>query len=277
MFRNASELMESSPQDCYRSHVTSFAWEGFQPVLTERVMATAELRSLSLEPLDMFVSEARRCVGSGDEVCGTVLENRMPRCRGCDSFPVQECRFQPRCRGNMCEDTVCGDPHVVYIAVFASNLKVGMTRSSRLRERGIEQGADIMASVGEYGSRMQARSAEQSLSRSRGIPQTMSSATLANCLGDGSLDQAQALWEDVGKTFETSTETILDGYPLKGLEGVPRVMPTAGKHRGEFLGAKGRLAVYRDELGMLKAIDLKDLVSRFIGTAPSLCAQSTLF
>ncbi len=276
MFRNASELMESSPQDYYRSHVISFQWQDFQPVLSERVISSGEVRRISMDPLDMFVSEARRCVG-GEEVCDAVLENRMPHCRGCDSFPVQECRFQPRCRGTMCEGTMCGDPHVVYITVFASNLKVGMTRSSRLRERGIEQGADMIIAVGEYGSRLEARSAEQSLSRSRGIPQTMSLASFSNCLGDDSLNQAKARWEDVGPSFSPLTEMVLDGYPLKGLEGVPRIMPSAGKHRGDLMGAKGRLAVYRDELGMLKALDLKDLVSRFIGTAPSLCAQSTLF
>ncbi len=276
MFRNASELMESSPQDCYRSHVISFKWEDFQPVLTERVISSGEVRRLSMDPLDIFVSEARRCVG-GEEACDAVLEGRMSHCRVCDSFPVQECRFQPRCRGTMCDDTVCGDPHVVYLAVFAANLKVGMTRSSRLTERGMEQGADMIISVGEYGSRMEARSAEQSLSRSRGIPQTMSLASLVNCLGDDSLDQAKARWEEVASSFTPLTEIVLDGYPLKGLDGAPRIMPSAGKHRGEVLGAKGRLAVYRDELGMLKALDMKDLVSRFIGTAPSLCAQSTLF
>lgn len=276
MFRNASELMESSPEDCYRSHVTSFRWEDYQPVITERVVATGEVRVLSLDPLDIFVSEARRCVGDAD-VCGAVLENRMPYCRGCDSFPVQECRFQPRCRGTMCEGTVCGDPHVVYIAAFGSNLKVGMTRSSRLRERGMEQGADIIAAVGEYGSRLQARTEEQSLSRSRGITQTMSLTTLADCLQDGSLQKAESLWKEVRRSFSPLTEFVLDDYPLQGLTSPPHVMPTAGKHRGELVGAKGRLAVYRDELGMLKALDMKDLVSRFVGTAPSLCAQSTLF
>lgn len=279
MFRDAAEIMGETPEDCHRSHVTGLRWKGFEPILTERIISTGEERRLRLEPLDIFVSEARRCVGARDGgPCHSQIEPRMSLCRSCDPFPVQECRFHPRCRGTMCDGTVCGEPHVVYLAIFADQVKVGMTRLSRLRERGIEQGADIIVPLQEHPNRQEARRAEQALSKDRGLPQAMSLSVLASCLDDDAAEKAAMRWEELSGSMGPGVEPILlDSYPLNGLVGVPKVMPTAGKHRGELMGCKGRLAVYRDEIGMLKALDMKDLVSRFLGTAPSRCAQSTLF
>ncbi len=279
MFRDAAEIIGSDPPTCHRSQVVSFRWRGFSPELWERLNANGELRPLTLEPLDLFVSEVRLCVGDRNgSPCLEELPSRLDRCRSCDSFPVQECRFQPRCRGSLCEGTVCGEEHTVYLALFGPRTKAGMTRSTRLRERGIEQGADLIVPLERHGSRYEAREAEQRISRERGLPQSMPLPALAATTVDGSSDEAVRMWEGMSPSFpDAGGLQVLDGYPLRGLVSAPRVMPTAGKHRGELVGAKGRLAVYRDELGMLKALDLKDLVSRFVGTVPSACAQSTLF
>jgi len=279
MFRDAAEIMGSDPLRCHRSQVVAFRWRGFTPELWEMMNDSGELRPLSLEPLDLFVSEARLCTGERDGApCLETLTPGLGRCRACDSFPVQECRFQPRCRGTLCEGTVCGEEHTVYLALFGPRAKVGMTRSSRLRERGIEQGADLIVELERQRSRYEAREAEQRISRERGLPQATSLQSLAESAVDGSLEEAVRIWEGMSPSFPAAGRPqVLDGYPLRGLATAPRVMPTAGKHRGELLGAKGRLAVYRDELGMLKALDLKDLVARFVGTSPSACAQSTLF
>ncbi len=59
-----------------------------------------------------------------------------------------------------CDSEICRRKHVVYVAFHGDMVKIGMTSSLRLRERGIEQGADAIAPLVECENRMAARAAE---------------------------------------------------------------------------------------------------------------------
>ena len=48
------------------------------------------------------------------------------------------------------------------------------------------------------------------------------------------------------------------------LEEVPLLTSTGGLHRGELLGFKGKFAVYREEVGQVRAVNLSDSVARSI-------------
>lgn len=168
----------------------------------------------------------------------------------------------------------------MYISFFGNSPKVGMTRNSRIRARGIEQGADAIVPVIRCRNRLEAREAEKELSTAMLVRQTVSAKDFARSLTKKvPYEEITALAEKMlrDNNLEDGGLIILDGYPMPIMERTPFPMPSPGKHRGKVLGIKGRFMVYRDETGQPKLLDLSDLVSRFLGTAPYRCVQSTLF
>ncbi|MGE4274965.1 MAG: DUF2797 domain-containing protein [Candidatus Methanomethylophilaceae archaeon] len=284
MFRDASQLMEEEPEACFRWHAVDFRWDGFVPRLTVRDNNSQETSFLPLDEWRWFVSELRRCPGSRTEEHPRCPHDaplqRFSRCQDCDSFPRQECVFEPRCDGSSCQEAVCGQPHVVYISFFGRNPKVGMTRLERIRSRGIEQGADAIMPVMACRNRLEAREEEKRLSAAMGVRQTVGARDFARSLMrcppyEDITVMAEGMLRD--NDLEDHGLMMLDGYPMPVLERAPLPVPTPGRHRGHILGLKGRFLVYRDLTGQPKMMDASDLVSRFLGTAPSRCGQTTLF
>lgn len=284
MFKDASQLLQEDPEACFRWHVVDYRWDDFKPRLTVRENASEAVSELSLEEWKWFVSEVKRCPGprrGGYPRCpeGTDLK-RFSRCRSCDSLPVQECVFEPRCDGSSCRDVHCAEPHSVYISFFGTAPKVGMTRSHRVRSRGIEQGADAIMPVLSCRNRLEAREEEKRLSAAMGVRQTVNARDFARSLlrpvpYDDIMAKAEAMLRD--NDLEGHGLVILDGYPMPVLERAPIPVPSPGKHAGPVLGVKGRFLVYRDQTGQPKMMDLSDLVARYLGTTPSRCGQTTLF
>lgn len=285
MFKNASQLLNEDPEACFRWHAVDFRWDGFQPRFTVRDTENQETVVLDLQEWKWFVSEVRRCTGSWRDglhiPCPQGTEvGRFPHCRDCDPFPVQECVFEPRCDGSSCEDSICSQEHSVYISFFGSSPKVGMTRSSRITARGIEQGADAIMPVMRCRNRLDARQAEKELSAAMTVRQAVTAKDFARSLTKKvPYDEITSIAEKMVREndLEDGGLIILDGYPMPIVERIPIPVPSPGKHRGKVLGIKGRFMTYRDETGQPKLLDLSDLVSRFMGTAPCQCVQSTLF
>jgi hypothetical protein len=174
----------------------------------------------------------------------------------------------------------CAEPHSVYISFFGTAPKVGMTRSHRVRSRGIEQGADAIMPVLSCRNRLEAREEEKRLSAAMGVRQTVNARDFARSLlrpvpYDDIMAKAEAMLRD--NDLEGHGLVILDGYPMPVLERAPIPVPSPGKHAGPVLGVKGRFLVYRDQTGQPKMMDLSDLVARYLGTTPSRCGQTTLF
>ena len=285
MFKNASQLLDEAPEACFRWHALGFRWDSFQPRFTVRDTESQDVKDLELQEWDWFVSEVRRCTGSWQDglhiPCPHTAEvGRFSSCRDCDPFPVQECVFEPRCDGSSCKGAICAQEHSVYISFFGTSPKVGMTRSSRIRSRGIEQGADAIIPVIHCRNRLEARQAEKELSAAMAVRQAVTAKDFARSLTHKvPYEEITARTERMlrDNNLEDGGLTILDEYPIPVVERTPLPMPTPGRHRGKVMGFKGRFMLYRDQTGQPKLLDLSDTVSRFLGTAPCRSVQRTLF
>ena len=164
---------------------------------------------------------------------------------------------------------------MVYIAFHGDMVKIGMTSGSRLKERGIEQGADAIAPLVDCPNRMEARAAENQISHLLKARQTVSKKeSLRTILRETDRGLYQSRYDDVlaqvRKVLPTKNATleVLDHYPLS-YSGQGRVEVTSleGRHAGEVVGVKGKFLVYRSRSsGELKALQLSNVPSHFLRT-----------
>ncbi|PKK85634.1 MAG: hypothetical protein CVT48_04580 [Thermoplasmata archaeon HGW-Thermoplasmata-1] len=227
--------------------------------------------------LDWRVGSEKRCTGrfgeNGYEPCKSGLPPRsgFSACQNCSSFPLQECAFNPRCDGELCDHPACGGMHDVYLAFYGDMVKVGMTRSERLPTRVVEQGADAYCRVATYGSRRLARNAELCIASLTGAAERIPSKYFLSSLAN--LPNRNAIAANHGRCegligdmlgIDISAPKLLDGYPLRQpLWQIPALKATCGAYSGESLGAKGPYLVYRGYFG-LDAVRLSDLAGRTV-------------
>lgn len=270
----------SSEPNGLDKHVLSFYWDDFQPHLLLFDHVTRKVDLLPLERLAIEVGEDRTCVGrfDGDVYLPCPLARKIGRitsCRECMApwIPVQSCIFEPQCSGDRCDHPeFCQRQHYVYLASFSNMIKVGMTSVGRLRERAIEQGADAVRPLFLCRDRREARELEKETSRRFKIPQEVRAPRIAGTWTSpptrSSIENVQDHYvRRIARWREPLNEELvfLDRYPIKELpRTAPRPVATAGAHRGEVLGIKGRYMMFRDGRGTSRLLDLSDLPSRNI-------------
>lgn len=286
MFVRADRLLTSLPLKG-RKHAISYHWEGYQPHLMMYDPDAKELVELDLDNLDLLATGERRCVGrfaEPYEPCPrhAVVDGSFDQCAGCAEpwAPHQECIFEPRCEGELCDAQFCRRRHLVYAAFYGDLVKIGMTGSGRWRERAIEQGADAIAPLVECPNRRRARDMENSVSKGLRLTQRVSGRQVASQLsvnpGQARLeeryrrlvDELKALLARQGLEQEVlqGTLELLDGYPRRSpLRETPEMARTEGRHRGRMLMVKGKFVFFEDARdSRLKMLELPDVVSRLV-------------
>lgn len=280
MFERADRLWLAQIEPSLPYHAIEFGWSGFEPVLTCVNRSDDSPLHIDLGDVDLVVSEHRECVGYFDDEGHTRCSNnakvsRFVQCADCaeESFiPYQECVFEPKCDGELCDIDFCRREHVLYLAFYNTRAKIGMTSTRRLEERLIEQGADAYAMIGTFRTRKRARTAEKDISAQLRIPQAFRQRILLDDftrrMDSGAIeDRFAKLSAALEKHFDLTPEGLrwLDSYPIDlPLDGKPCLRDTPGRHRGELVGVKGKWLIYRS--AGLNALSLADVPSRFIGT-----------
>ena len=280
MFVRADLLLKDTVPEMAGRHVVHYGWEDFDPVLLAYDRRADKTERLELDRLDWSLSEAKCCVGSfgedGYRPCAHARKvTKFDQCSECASswIPVQSCIYEPQCDGSRCESRICKREHTVYLAFFGSKAKIGMTTSRRLRERGIEQGADAIVPLVRKENRLEGRRAENDISKALRLPQLMQKRKVLEEQGRiATGERLDEVYRSYLATLSSRMDVldakleVLDRYPLEDLGGrIPLLVDTAGKHRGRVLGSKGKFLFYEDHLSKLMALELADLPGRHLG------------
>jgi len=279
MFQRADSLMVEASEDRFPLHALDFHWEDFEPGLSCYDSRDGKVGEFDLQDVRFAASRKRICIGYFDDDGRYVIcprqnaVSRFSQCQECsaESFlPYQECLFEPRCDGEICDIDFCRREHVLYVAFYDTRMKLGMSSTRRVERRLVEQGADAFAIVGRLPTRRKAREAEKSISARLGIPQAMrSDVVLRNLARKVDRQGIEGRYEGLRITlseayrFDPGPLQWLEGYPIDlPLANVPKLEETTGIHKGGFVGVKGRWLIF--ESGGLKALNLSDLPSRFL-------------
>lgn len=278
MFTRADVLLLLEKERSFTQHAVDFSWHGFEPMLTCHDVNTGEVSGFDLEEVRFLVSKRRTCVGhfDGDRYipCPTGAEEpglaQCPSCASESIIPFQECLFEPRCEGELCDSPLCRREHVLYLAFYDADVKIGMSSSRRVDRRLVEQGADAYSIIGAFPNRRRARLEEKRISEKLRIPQSYRQErliqSLARRVDAGGIEARHAgLAESLSQGYGLQAGKLvwLDRYPIElPLAAPPRLQETPGRHKGEFVGIKGKWLVY-DDSG-LRAVSLPDLPSRYM-------------
>jgi hypothetical protein len=278
MFERADRLWLHEVEPSLMHHAIEFYWNGFEPTLTSVTRCGDELVDIDLGLVDFVIGETRECVGyidGGSHVpCPyEAAVTRFTQCAECagESFiPFQECVFEPKCDGEICDMEFCRREHVLYIAFYDTRAKIGMSSTRRVEHRLVEQGADAFAVIGAFPTRKSAREAEKQMSSRLRIPQAFRQEVVLDGFSRavdiaGIEDRFSGFATTVEDVFGLRVEALrwLDGYPIDlPLDSPPQLRDTAGRHRGRLLGIKGKWMVY--DSGRVSALNLSDVPSRFI-------------
>lgn len=255
-------------------HAVALDWDGFEPRLWAWNRDSGGLQEVDLWELGLNVTTGRYCVGSfgdgGYEPCPSRRRvDRFAQCADCAAprIPDQECTFEPKCDGTRCGASFCLREHSVYLAFHCATAKVGMSSSSRVQGRLVEQGADAYAVLARSRNRLDARRTEVAVAAALGARQRISAReSLRNMACPTPWAEIEAQYAELAA--RAAERLGLSPGPLRRLEGHPLVVPlkgepalreTLGPHSGRVLGMKGRYLVY--ENGGL-TLDLQDLPSR---------------
>jgi len=262
----------------YPLHALEYHWDHFDPHLLCYDTGASEVSELDLDDVRFSVSDERLCIGRWEgekyiRCAKRVPVDRFSQCPECaeESFiPHQECIFEPRCDGEECNIEFCKREHVLYIAFYDTRMKIGMSSTRRIGQRLIEQGADAFSIIGKFPTRKRAREAEKDISSRLRIPQAHRQEVLLRNLSrrldiSGIEGRHRALAVTLGEAYGLTPDPIewLEGYPIDlPLRETPELLRTAGSHKGERIGIKGRWLVF-DSNG-LKALNLADVPARFL-------------
>jgi len=281
MFTRADRLLVERTEDTFPLHALEFHWDEFEPHLECFDVLQKEVAEFDLEDVDFAVSKKRVCVGfwKGDKYVPCPKQTPVDRfgqcaeCAGESFIPFQDCIFEPRCDGEICDLDFCRREHVLYVAFYDTRMKIGMSSARRVDRRLIEQGADAYSVIGTFTTRKKARDSEKDISSRLRIPQSHRQETLIRSLSRpvderGIEGRFDALKITLGEAYGLKPEPLkwLKGYPIDlPLRAIPRLEESWGSHRGELVGIKGRWLVFESD--GLKALSLADLPSRFLTRA----------
>jgi len=278
MFQRADQILAERKEGEFALHALEFSWEGFEPALTVFDSRDSGISEFDLDDIDFLTSRKRTCVGYFDDDKYVPCPKNAPvekyaQCPECsaESFlPYQDCVFEPRCDGEICDLDFCRREHVLYIAFYDTRMKIGMSSTRRVERRLVEQGADAFTIIGKLPTRKKAREEEKSISARLGIPQALRQDTLLRNFvrkvdADGIAGRYEGLRITLGEMYHLDPERLrwLNGYPLElPLPSVPKLQDSCGKHRGRLVGVKGKWLIYESD--GLKALNLSDFPARFL-------------
>ncbi len=286
MFQTADQILIEKNEGKFPLHALDFSWDGFEPQLECYDSRSDGVSDLDLKEFRFSVGKKRICIGQFTKdgeyrPCPDhAVVDKFAQCPKCsrESFlPDQECVFNPKCDGvdpkcGADESAVefCRREHVLYVAFYNTSMKIGMSSTRRVEKRLIEQGADAFAILGKAKNRLEVRRLENEMSSRLGIPQALKQDDLLRNFArkvdeSGIMERYEKLVKDTRGIIQLSPEEVrwLDGYPIElPLESVPRLQETFGRHKGRFVGVKGKWAIY--ESGGLRALNLSYLPARFL-------------
>jgi len=281
-------------------HVLDMHWDGQRPMLTYRRLegglysgGIGRVDLSSLSSIDLRAGRGVYCVGRIEEEhlnCrGAPVAAGYAQCWSCLTMDIPDpsCIFEPHCHKGSCGAFFCQVPHVVYLAMYGSRMKVGMTQDGRVMERGTEQGADLMQVLARTKDRYSARSLETIISTKFRISEAMHPQTVLKGMAvRGTLEESRDIaWRFLSRLREmeitlkdllgsrrievltlpreVEDEPLVPEYPIPDrLASVPREIPV-DIVRGEVVGYKGKWGVIRSN-GSLAAFRLNDLVGRIV-------------
>jgi hypothetical protein len=278
MFVRADRLWLEGLEDRLPLHALEFYWEGFEPGLLCYDTTKRNVLEVHLDSADFIVSKKKTCTGRFDGEKYIPCPNSVPvtkfaqcdECAGESFIKDQECVFEPKCEGELCDNEFCKRQHVLYLAFYDTMVKVGMSSTRRVERRLVEQGADAFAIIGSFPNRKRAREAEKDIASRLELPQGIRQQTILSSFShpldiDGIKARYGGLRTAIAERYGLSVEPLkrLPGYPLVlPLSKAPQLQTTPGVHRGRLLGIKGKWLVY--ESGEMKALNMSDLAGRFI-------------
>ena len=279
MFTRADQLLIEIKEDKFPLHALEFHWDEFDPHLECYDISEKEVVEFDLEDVRFAVGKRRTCIGYWDDggrynSCPKqTAVDRFGQCAECAGeffIPHQECIFEPRCDGEICNLDFCRREHVLYVAFYDTRMKIGMSSSRRVDKRLIEQGADAYFIIGKFGTRRNARGWEKNISSRLGIPQSYRQETLLRNLARpvderGIEGRYEALKITIGEAYQINPEPLkwLKGYPIDlPLKSAPKLLESWGSHKGELVGIKGKWLVFESE--GLKALSLADMPARYL-------------
>jgi hypothetical protein len=282
MFERADRIWLEHVEASLPYHAVDFEWRGFEPVLTCVGHSRDDVLDLDLESVDYVISSRKECVGHFEDGRYVACPDRAAvtkfvQCAACAEeffIPHQECVFEPKCDGDLCDMDFCRREHVLYLAFYNTRAKIGMSSTRRVDRRLVEQGADAFALIGSFPSRRKARTAEKEISARFRIPQAYRQETLLdNLVHPLDVTGIEESYGALSSSLEAQPGVApgklrwLDSYPIElPLDAKPRLRETEGRHRGEAIGVKGRWLIYRAD--GLNALNLADIPSRFVGARP---------
>ena len=280
MFHRADQILAESKEDEFALHALEFSWEGFEPSLTVFDSRDKGVSEFDLDDIDFLTSRKRTCIGyfDGDKYVPcpkNVPVEKYAQCPDCsEEFYLprehQDCVFEPKCDGEICNLDFCRREHVLYVAFYDTRMKIGMSSTRRVERRLVEQGADAFAIIGKRPTRLQARTAEKQISARLGIPQALRQDILLRNFArkidtDGIAGRYEGLRMTIGEIYHMDPEPLrwLNGYPLElPLTQVPKLQDSWGKHKGRLVGVKGKWLIFESD--GLKALNLSDFPARFL-------------
>lgn len=279
MFQRADQILIEEKEDKFPLHALDFSWEGFEPSLTCFDVRDRQVSEFDLEDLDFEVSKKKVCIGYFDDDDTYVpcpknapvdRYSQCPECSAESFLPYQDCVFEPRCDGEICDLAFCRREHVLYVAFYDTRMKIGMSSTRRVEKRLVEQGADAFAIIGKLPTRKRAREAEKSISARLGIPQALRQDTLlrnfARKLDEGGIaGRYEGLKMTLAEMYHLAPEPLrwIKGYPISlPLAKEPKLEDSWGKHKGRLVGVKGKWAIYESD--GLRALNLSNLPARFL-------------
>ncbi|UCE44626.1 MAG: DUF2797 domain-containing protein [Methanobacteriota archaeon] len=259
--------------------MVEFGWGGYEPHLVCVDRSDDSTNTMDLDDVDYIFSELKMCTGFFEEgrhkrCPDEARVSRFSQCANCaeESFiPYQECVFEPKCDGELCDVDFCKREHVLYLAFYNTRVKIGMSSTRRLEERLIEQGADAYALIASLPTRRRTRTAEKEISARLRIPQAFRQRTLLDDftkhIDPKSIeDQFTTLAASLEKHFDMRPDKLrwLDSYPIElPIDRKPLLRETPGRHRGELVGIKGKWLIYRSDA--VYALSLADAPARYVG------------
>lgn len=249
-----------------------------KPQIILRPVSELITYKMTLQTGSKFVynlTSGRRCTGYHGSDQSHEYEPCPEMAQDCSEIQCMKCAqrdvFLPcvKCDGTMCQTfrspkSDCDTAFTsIYIAKFGNRFKIGVSRRQRLLKRWLEQGADGAIEVGYAYNGMFARLAEGLISRDLKIPKTVRLETkLAALNSKFEPSDSERLISYAAKAYELANNDNLkinrgefkpidlrSYYDLK-LKSFPFMfdIPHSGEIRGEYVGMKGSLFFFQNDI-----------------------------
>ncbi|UCH87908.1 MAG: DUF2797 domain-containing protein [Thermoplasmata archaeon] len=260
-------------------HFVRYQWDRQLQQIEMKYYDKEFLQAFNWTPddFDMTVVGPRKCIGHfQDSYYYPCLRHSsvtdFPQCYKCVSYsiPILKCIFEPICWGDKCPDSICNQPHQVYLAFFNTIPKIGMTSEQRLKLRLYEQGADAFSIIATVPNRFSARALERNISVVLQMKESYDPEvilrTFTREIDKKVIEEKYSLiYTSIKDRFDLKCSKLhyVDVYPLDlPLRSMPILRPTLGLHNGKFVGIKGKFLIYESK--GLNALRLNDMLGQYM-------------